>query len=152
MSTVQGRFDDGLPNGRGTIKWSDGSWYDGEVRNGVRHGRGLHVSAEDGRRWYAGQWTNGRRNGTGKTACAGEPDGALDYDGEWANGRPHGNGTGRWPDGTTYTGNWTDGRPHGRGKTVWPRNDVSILPSKLYVRSDTMPRVPTSLVSRPSPA
>lgn len=123
----QGRFADGSPEGTGVVKWSDGSWYDGEFQGGLRHGRGLHVSAEDGRRWYGGQWTNGKRNGVGQTACTSErSDGALEYVGDWVDGRPHGSGMGSWPDGTRYTGHWVDGRPHGRGRAVWPGDHVSM--------------------------
>lgn len=125
---AQGQFKDGFPHGNGLLKWSDGSWYRGEFQRGMRHGRGLHVSGEDGRRWYTGQWADGKRNGFGQTACCRDEnvsDGALDYEGHWLDGRPHGRGNGSWPDGLRYTGHWMDGRPHGRGMAVWPDNDVS---------------------------
>lgn len=125
---TQGRFKDGYPEGNGIVRWPDTSWYEGEFRKGLRHGRGMHVSGEDGRRWYGGQWTNGKRNGLGQTDCgAGELDGALNYDGKWVDGQPHGYGTGNWSDGTRYTGGWARGRPHGRGKAVWPEDDVSTI-------------------------
>ncbi|KAF0756907.1 radial spoke head 10 B-like, partial [Aphis craccivora] len=121
----EGQLNDGIPEGRGVIKWLDGSWYRGEFLKGLRHGRGLHVSCEDGRRWYSGEWANGKRNGRGETSCCvGQPDGALNYSGDWVDGRPHGSGTASWPDGTQYTGGWADGRQHGRGKTVWPNDHV----------------------------
>ncbi|CAI6351205.1 unnamed protein product [Macrosiphum euphorbiae] len=124
----QGQLNDGIPEGRGIIRWLDGSWYSGEFLKGLRHGRGLHVSCEDGRRWYSGDWTNGTRNGRGETACCvGQPDGALNYSGDWVDGRPHGSGTASWPDETRYTGGWARGRQHGHGKVVWPSNDVSSL-------------------------
>jgi len=124
----QGQLNDGIPEGRGVIKWLDGSWYRGEFLKGLRHGRGLHVSCEDGRRWYSGEWANGKRNGRGETSCCvGQPDGALNYSGDWVDGRPHGSGTASWPDGTQYTGGWADGRQHGRGKTVWPNDHVSLI-------------------------
>ncbi|XP_025425103.1 uncharacterized protein LOC112694003 isoform X2 [Sipha flava] len=107
------------------IRWPDSSWYEGEFQKGLRHGRGMHVSGEDGRRWYGGQWTFGKRNGLGQSDCGtGESDGALNYDGHWVDGQPHGHGTGNWSDGTRYTGGWVRGRPHGRGKAVWPEDDV----------------------------
>lgn len=126
----QGRLLDGLPDGEGIVRWPDGSWYQGEFQGGLRHGRGLHVSAEDGRRSYGGRWKRGKRDGPGQTAC--DSDGALDYTGDWADGRPHGRGTGKWPDGTRYTGCWVDGIPHGHGRIVWPGDDVS----KLYLRRE----------------
>jgi len=124
----QGQLKDGIPEGRGVIKWLDGSWYRGEFLKGLRHGRGLHVSCEKGRRWYSGEWTNGKRNGRGETACCvGQPDGALNYSGDWVDGRPHGSGTASWPDETRYTGGWARGRQHGRGKAVWPNDHVSFV-------------------------
>lgn len=121
---LQGDIKDGLPEGRGIIRWADGSWYEGEFRDGLRNGRGLHVSSEDGRRWYSGPWTGGLREGPeGQTSC--ESDNAMDYVGHWVDGRPHGHGTATWPDGTRYAGQWADGKPHGHGKIVWPDNDVS---------------------------
>ncbi|XP_060871406.1 radial spoke head 10 homolog B-like [Metopolophium dirhodum] len=123
--SLQGQFNDGIPEGRGVIRWLDGSWYSGEFLKGLRHGRGLHVSCEDGRRWYSGDWAYGTRNGRGETACCvGQPDGALNYSGDWVDGRPHGSGTASWPDETRYTGGWARGRQHGRGKAVWPSDDV----------------------------
>lgn len=121
----QGKFKDSLPEGNGNIKWSDSSWYEGEFHKGLRHGRGLHVSSEDGRRWYSGQWNNGKRNGYGQTGCD-QMDGALNYIGDWVYGRPQGHGEGSWPDGTQYTGSWMNGLPHGHGKALWFGNDVSI--------------------------
>lgn len=121
----QGQFRDGFPDGDGVVRWSDGSWYEGQFRRGVRHGRGLYVSAEDGRRRHGGLWARGERHGPGETACAAAVDGATDYAGDWADGRPHGRGTATWPDGTQYDGHWARGLRHGRGRAVWPDGDVS---------------------------
>lgn len=128
LAPPQGQLNEGIPEGRGVIKWLDGSWYGGEFLRGLRHGNGLHVSSEDGRRWYSGEWTNSVRNGRGESACCvGQPDGALNYSGDWVDGRPHGTGTAIWPDETRYTGGWVHGRQHGYGQTVWPSNHVSLL-------------------------
>ncbi|VVC24206.1 MORN motif [Cinara cedri] len=123
--TYEGQFNDGLPEGTGIVKWPDGSWYKGEFRRGLRHGYGLHVSCENGRRSYSGQWTDSKRNGPGHTSCrAGESDGALNYVGDWVDGRPHGRGSCDWSDGTRYVGDWVDSLPHGRGKVVWSNDNV----------------------------
>lgn len=123
--TKQGRLEDGSPDGEGIVRWPDGSWYQGEFQGGLRHGRGLYVSAEDGRRPYGGQWKHGKRDGSGQTAC--DSDGALDYTGDWINGQPHGYGTGKWPDGSQYTGLWMDGKPHGHGRMILSGDDVSTV-------------------------
>ena len=42
--------------------WPDGSTYEGDVINGLRHGFGTFMCA-NGRTSYTGHWQNGKRNG-----------------------------------------------------------------------------------------
>ena len=60
---------------RRTLRYTDGSRYDGEVLNGKRHGRGTYV------------WPDGSR-----------------YSGDWRDGKKHGRGTYTWTDGTRHVG------------------------------------------------
>ena len=59
---------------------TDGPRYDGEVRDGKRHGQGVY------------EWPDGDR-----------------YEGEWREDKRHGQGVNEWPDGTRYEGEWRDG-------------------------------------------
>ena len=74
----------------GTLKYSDGSRYEGEHREGVRHGRGTYT------------WADGNR-----------------YEGEWHEDKMHGEGTMYWHYGDRYEGEYRDGRRHGRGAYTW---------------------------------
>jgi hypothetical protein len=42
----EGEFIKGLPEGRGTYKWANGSWYEGEWKKGMREGLGKLVSGD----------------------------------------------------------------------------------------------------------
>ena len=62
------------------LKFSDGSRYEGEVRDSKRNGRGTFI------------WANGSR-----------------YEGEWRNDRPHGQGILTMSDGRRFEGQWRNG-------------------------------------------
>ncbi len=74
-----------------SIKYSDGSRYEGEVRDGKRQGQGTWI----------------------------RPDG-VQYTGHWNNDKPDGQGTITWPDGKKYAGQWSQGKRHGKGTEILP--------------------------------
>lgn len=49
--------------GRGKYTWPDGSQYEGDVQDGLRHGQGVFTAATKER--YEGEWKNGLRHGFG---------------------------------------------------------------------------------------
>lgn len=53
---------DNTPMGKGTYTWPDGSFYSGDVYNGLQHGLGTYMDAE-GSVSYKGQWDQGRQHG-----------------------------------------------------------------------------------------
>ena len=71
---VQGRIT------RGTMRYTDGSTYDGGFENEIRHGEGTCT------------WSDGRQ-----------------YVGAFKDGVPDGRGTMTWPDGRRYEGEWVQG-------------------------------------------
>ena len=73
------------PDGKGTMKYSDGSEYTGDWVNGVRQGQGTMT------------YNNGI------------------YDGEWQNDKKNGNGTYTWNDGKKYDGAYVDDVRNGKG-------------------------------------
>ena len=75
----EGAFHDGMPDGRGVYRWSNGSRYEGGFRDGRFDGRGAFT------------WSNG-----------------YSYVGEWEDGRPNGAGTFVTARGT-FKGLWVDG-------------------------------------------
>ena len=50
------------------MKWTDGRCYEGQFRDGKKHGEGK-LSWPDGRS-YTGQWDTGRQHGVGITVTA----------------------------------------------------------------------------------
>ena len=63
--------EDGLRCGVGTCIWADGSRYEGEWLNGLRHGNGKYISDFQE---YVGQWHTGMKHGRGKLTVK-NPDG-----------------------------------------------------------------------------
>ena len=62
------------------LTWSDGSIYEGEIRNGKMHGKGVYT------------WLDGER-----------------HEGEFHDDEIHGKGVRTWPDGRRYEGEYRDG-------------------------------------------
>ena len=61
--------------------------YEGELKNGVKHGKGKEIS-RDGENNYEGEFKEGLRNGIGtSTSVMGRS-----FEGEWKNGKKHGKG------------------------------------------------------------
>lgn len=78
---------DGLPEGKGIIRYSDTTYYYGEFHQGKKQGHG-EMHYPDGS-IYVGDWFNDEKNGNGKLTF---PDGAY-YDCEWKNNSKNGWGT-----------------------------------------------------------
>ena len=58
-----GEYKDGIPNGQGTITWSDGRKYVGEFKDGKKHGQGTYTWSDGGK--YVGEFKDGEFwNGT----------------------------------------------------------------------------------------
>ena len=130
----EGGLHNGLPHGRGTIIYADGSRYDGEFRHGNRY---------DGMLTYADgsqiEFRSGERIGT-PTASFTNPDGSH-YDGEVLNGLPHGDGKMTWPNGVHLEGEWRKGQLYrgdyqdGFGKHNVVYGKIVNYPAKNYVRN-----------------
>ena len=100
------------PHGNDCImKFSDGQFYRGDVRNGCRSGAGAN-SWPDGQD-YTGEWKQNSRNGKGTHTW---PDGRK-VAGQWKDGHLHGKAYFSWPNGSTYEGMCKMGKKHGRGKS-----------------------------------
>jgi hypothetical protein len=67
--------------------WADGSTYNGDWVDGMKHGRGLYMYA------------NGDM-----------------YEGGYFKGMKHGYGAASWTNGSQYVGHWDSGREHGQGR------------------------------------
>lgn len=65
IDQYEGDFFKGLPEGRGKYKWSNGSWYDGEWKSGMRNGEGKFVSGDS---VISGYWKADKYQGKMRTA------------------------------------------------------------------------------------
>ena len=107
----QGQLRNGLRSGRGVQTGPEGV-YEGEWANDLQDGFG-ELRGVNGSR-YIGTWRAGLRHGTGSWASAeGET-----YDGDWQQDAPHGHGIHREADGTLYIGSWKQGQPDGSGRLI----------------------------------
>ncbi len=96
------------------IEFEEGTIYEGTIKNGKPHGKGLMTYADG--KTYNGLWKNGEY----KLGTLTNPD-KSSYSGEWKNGLPHGEGTMSYPEGHEshfYKGDWKTGLYHGSGNHV----------------------------------
>jgi hypothetical protein len=101
-------------NGRGFLVYTEGSQYEGDWKNGKRHGQGILVLfSHDGKptSGYTGEWRNDTMHGHGVFIW---PEG-YKYEGDWKDGKPHGQGTVIISAHEKYVGGWKDGMRHGQG-------------------------------------
>lgn len=108
------------------IEYDGGDVYEGETRNGKRHGKGKYTWADGDT--YEGDWRDGKRCGRGKLIQYGKsPSGETymkySYDGEWFDSKEHGHGIcvegdfGMYKNDKVYEGEWVNGKRQGR--FVW---------------------------------
>lgn len=91
--------------------------YVGQCKGGVPDGQGS-VSFTNGDR-YQGHFADGKIEGQGTWAS---PEGTS-YVGQWHDGKRHGIGTYQWGHGSSYAGDWFYDRRHGNGTLTWPGGD-----------------------------
>ena len=96
-------------NGQGTYKYSHGTKYEGQWKNGQLNGQGI-LTYPDGSK-YVGQWKANQRHGKGAYIYS---DGSK-YVGQFEDNRRHGKGTYIHPDGSKYVGRFKDGYRNGKG-------------------------------------
>ena len=91
------------------IVFAKGNVYEGEWKEGKKHGRGKETYATGN--VYDGEWLEGRKHGRGKQTLA---DGSL-YDGEFQAGKRYGHGKEVSASGAMFEGEYVDGskRDHG---------------------------------------
>ncbi|GBG71474.1 hypothetical protein CBR_g8891 [Chara braunii] len=116
-SKYEGEWVRGEKEGRGMFVWPSGAFYDGEWFRGFMHGTGLYRGADD--MWYKGSWSMGKKHGLGKKVFANKDA----YEGLWRQGVAEGLGRYTWANGSEYVGEWKGGTMSGRGIFVWANRD-----------------------------
>ena len=107
--TYIGSYQDGKPEGVGSISIRDGRIYYGEFTNGLATGNGI-ITYKNGET-YEGSVKNARPNGFGVYIWSNE----NKYEGEWKNKKRHGKGVFTWSNGDIYNGDWKKNKKHGIG-------------------------------------
>lgn len=117
-SVYTGHFKDGKCDGEGEWSAPDGSKYKGSFKDDTFDGSGVYVYSDGSS--YTGEFKNGKRNGSGvSVSVSGDK-----YDGEFRDGFRHGTGTYTFSDGSYYTGQFAYGERNGSGKLVNSNGDT----------------------------
>jgi len=97
-----------MPNGFGQYKWANQTSYQGEFKDGLKHGKGKWVrrlvNDHLGKRCnqYEGDYLMDRKHGWGKF----EWESGNTYAGGYSNDEREGYGVMKWTDGSCYMGMW----------------------------------------------
>ena len=117
------------PNGQGKAVYENGSVYEGEWKDGMKHGYGTNTDYDENGNVtyvYDGELKNNYPNGYGK-ATGYDKNGNFmtwSYEGEWKNGDRNGQGTENSynENGTvnySFNGEWKDGKQNGQGTETY---------------------------------
>lgn len=143
----EGDFQDGDPtlqHGRGHAVYANFDEYEGEYKDGMRHGQGTYKWAEteadeedpekrkevlddDGKKKfiseYTGQYVSNLKDGEGTFKY---PDGSK-YQGNWRHDKRHGDGVYWFKNGDIYSGEWRFGSKHGRGTFIHNESNARLV-------------------------
>jgi len=114
----EGEYRDGLKHGRGVFRYANGDVYEGEFKDGRLNGRGVMNYASGS--VYDGQYDDDKRNGFGVYTFA---NGNV-YEGEWKGNKKHGRGTMRYANGDVFEGAFMDNNRNGSGVFRYANGDV----------------------------
>lgn len=119
LGSYSGDLNNGIPQGKGTLLFDDGSIYEGDFLGGKFHGKGVAIR-NNGTIRYDGEWRNGRFNGEGVyNYSKGDTQKRLQYKGGFVNGMRVGKGVLTWEDGSAYEGEFQDNLISGYGIMKW---------------------------------
>eukprot|EP00438_Fugacium_kawagutii_P033875 Skav201120 [mRNA] locus=scaffold185:476810:491022:- [translate_table: standard] len=111
-SRYEGQWKDGLKHGKGRFIYPDGDVYDGEWQDGKAHGHGTYTSKQSK---YVGDWQSDLKHGQ----AVEEWDDTSKYTGTYSHGQKHGKGRFEWPDGSVYDGEFRNNNVEGEGTFTW---------------------------------
>jgi hypothetical protein len=96
------------------MKWTDGTYYEGEWTLGYAEGKGMLVYTNGD--YMKGQFIYNKLTGYGE--CYNNELG-YEYKGYWENDLQSGQGNEIWPDGSEFVGTYEMGKKDGFGKYMW---------------------------------
>ena len=137
LAIYNGDMKNGMPQGQGTLKFSQNEYYQGTWLEGLAHGEGVLETHSyrykgcfregqfDGQGWlniknkgiYEGGFMEGMFNGKGKFTWV---DNHKVYVGGWKNNKFTGKGLMVWSDGRKFYGEYLNGKKHGKGFAIFP--------------------------------
>ena len=110
QESLEGRFVNGLLNGKGIFLNNKGEKYVGDFVDSRKHGKGEFTTKTIR---YEGEFNNNKMDGKGKINFILE---GHEYKGQFYNNQINGNGIFKWNNGDVYEGEMMDGKMHGFGK------------------------------------
>ncbi|VEN39634.1 unnamed protein product, partial [Callosobruchus maculatus] len=118
-TVYKGEFKNGYPTGKGKMILPDLNTYDGDLCQGYFHGSGV-LYLSNCLKFYKGSWKSGKRQGKGWVEY-----GMNDsYVGDWFEDTRHGKGYRMYKNGAGYKGQWSENYKHGIGSMVFENGDV----------------------------
>mmetsp|Transcript_23099 Transcript_23099/g.19391 ORF Transcript_23099/g.19391 Transcript_23099/m.19391 type:complete len:436 (+) Transcript_23099:94-1401(+) len=113
-AVYEGEVRNGKRHGNGMFTWFDGESYQGMWYMGLPHGLGVAEFTSGAA--YCGEWYLGDRHGYGMYFFTEHPDEPhKEFIGQWRNDTLYGVGKRLSKDGSLYLGNWKRGLKHGDG-------------------------------------
>jgi len=106
-----------VKNGKGYIIHADGTYYHGEIKNGVRHGKGTNFHHDD---VSDCNWKDNNKNGKGKFTYK---NGDV-FESDFKDGARDGKGKHTYKSGDLYECDYKDGEVVGKGKYTYANGDV----------------------------
>ena len=114
-----GNVKGGMRQGKGICRdLEETFFYEGDWINDKEDGKGKYIYTSKDK--YEGEFQHGLRHGTGKYTYA---NGDV-YEGQWIDDLGHGKGELKEHDGTVYNGDWVSGKVQGKGRMSWPNGDI----------------------------
>lgn len=114
----QGNFKNGKRHGKGTMLFQHGTIFMGYFDDDLFDKKG---AISDPKYWYVGEWEKGICKGHGVYCMFDDEDPSLKtiYDGMFEDNARHGRGKETYPDGSVYEGQYINNFKTGRGKFIW---------------------------------
>ena len=115
---LEGKYINGVVEGKGILKNAKGNTYIGDFSNSKRHGKGV---LDTHKVHYEGEFKNDKLSGKGRITFKNE---GHYYEGDFDNNEINGYGTFKWKNGDSYTGQMMNGKMHGKGRYCYSNGEV----------------------------